>query len=201
MIVIGLTGGIGSGKSTVSQFLQKLGATVIDADKVGHEAYMPHTGVWQQVVDAFGRGILQENEEIDRRKLGPIVFADPAALQRLNSIVHPAIYRMIAERLEEMRRKGVKVAVVEAAILIEANWTSLVDQVWMTAVPEDTAVERTVKRSGLSDEQVRARVRSQLSNAERARHADVIIDTNCDLAEVERKVAALWGQLLAESKA
>jgi len=128
MIVIGLTGGIGSGKSTVAQFLAELGAVVLNADEVGHEAYRPHTETWQELVNAFGSGILQPDDEINRKKLGEIVFADSQALTRLNQIVHPRMFRMMQERIEGWREQGVEVVVLEAAILFEANWTSLVDE-------------------------------------------------------------------------
>lgn len=191
-VVIGLTGGILSGKSTVSQMLARKGAVIIDADKVGHEAYRPQTPVWHQVAEAFGKDILQANGEIDRKKLGQIVFSDPQALERLNRIMHPAMHDVMKERIEQLRRQGVGVVVLEAAVLIEANWTDLVDQVWVTQASEENVIQRLVNRSGLSEAQARARIRFQLSAEERARHAHVIIDTNCSLAEVEAKVDALW---------
>lgn len=199
LIVIGLTGGILSGKSTVAELLKKLGATVIDADKVGHEAYQPDTETWREVVAAFGESILQPNREIDRRKLAQIVFSDPQALKRLNGIMHPRMFQMMQAKIDALRREGrTEVLVLEAAVLIEANWTPLADQVWVTAAPEETVIRRLVNRNGLSEEQARARIRSQLSNAERARHADIVIDTDCTLAEVEDKVKKLWSDLKKE---
>jgi len=195
MIVVGLTGGILTGKSTVSEMLGERGAVIIDADKIGHKAYLPHTQVWQEVVDAFGSCILEEGNEIDRKKLAGIVFNDPEALARLNSIMHPRMHAMIREEIERLRGEGVDSVVLEAAILIEANWTDLVDEVWVTAAPEETAVKRLKDRGGLTEEQARARIRSQLTAEERAKHADVIIDTNCELAEVRAKVEELWHRL------
>ncbi len=192
MIVIGLTGGILSGKTTVSQTLAQRGAVIIDADKIGHEAYKPDTKTWQQVVAAFGRDILEENGEIDRKKLGEIVFNDPQALSRLNQIVHPVMHSMMKQEIERLRREGAQVVVLEAAVLIEANWTDLVNEVWVTVAPEETVVKRLKNRGGLSEEEARARIRSQISSEERAKHADVIIDTDCELAEVEAKVEELW---------
>jgi len=129
MKVIGLTGGIGSGKSTVSQFLAELGAVILDADRVGHEAFKPDTDVWREVVAAFGRQILTTNGDVDREKLGETVFANPESLLRLNQIMHPRIYEMVKARLEEYRRQGVSVVVLEAPLLIEAGWSSVVDEV------------------------------------------------------------------------
>ena len=127
MIVIGLTGGIGSGKSAVAQFLAELGAVLLNADEVGHEAYRPHTETWQEIVKNFGSNILQADGEINRKKLGEIVFADPQALTQLNQIVHPRMFHMMKARIEGWREQGVEVVVLEADILIEAKWTALVD--------------------------------------------------------------------------
>lgn len=197
MIVIGLTGGIGTGKSTVSGFLAELGAAVIDADKLGHELYRPHGEAWQEVVAAFGREILDPDGQINRPRLGQIVFRGPESLKRLNSIMHPRMRRLAAERLEEFRRQGVKLAVLEAAILIEANWTDLADQVWAVVAPEDVVVERLVRNKGLSAEQVKARIHAQLSAEERIKRARVVIYTNCDLDEVRWKVRLHWQHLVA----
>jgi len=200
MIVIGLTGGILTGKSTVTGMLAEKGAAIIDADKIGHKAYQPQTTVWREVVDAFGDGILKESGEIDRKKLAEIVFSDPKALARLNGIMHPNMHSMIGEEIERLRVEGIDLVVLEAAVLIEANWTDLVDKVWVTAAPEETAVKRLKDRGGLTEEQARARIRSQLSAEERAEHADVIIDTDCELSEVRAKVEKLWGTLRSPRK-
>ena len=193
--VIGLTGGIGSGKSTVSQFLAELGAVILDADKVGHEAFKPNTEAWHEVVTAFGRQILTPNDEIDRKKLGEIVFSKPEALSRLNQIMHPRMYDMMKAQIEEYRRQGIDVVVLEAAILIEANWTSLVDEVWVTVAPETRVLERIKKQRGLVEEQTLARIRSQLPAEERVKHADVVINNAGDLEEVKAKVKELWERL------
>ncbi|MBE0415427.1 MAG: dephospho-CoA kinase [Dehalococcoidia bacterium] len=195
MVVIGLTGGILTGKSTISRMLAERGAVIIDADKIGHEAYKPHTKTWQEVVNAFGKSILKENNEIERKKLADIVFNDPHALARLNEIMHPQMHSMMKEEIERLRGEGVDVVVLEAAVLIEANWTDLVDEVWVAVAPEEVAVKRLQNRGGLSEEQARARIRSQLSPEERAKHADVIIDTDCELAKVEARVEELWQSL------
>lgn len=197
MQIIGLTGGIGSGKSTVSATLTERGAVVLNADLVGHEAYLPHRNVWQEVVDAFGREVLNEQDEVDRRKLGAIVFGSPEALRKLNSIVHPWMFSRMREMLQELEAKGTQVAVLEAAILIEANWTPLVDQVWVTVASEENVIQRLQARSGLTPDEVRARMRAQMSSEERAQHAQVVIDTNCTIPEVQEKVRELWEMLVA----
>ena len=195
MKVIGLTGGIGSGKSTVAQFLAELGAVILDADKIGHEAFKPDSGGWREVVAAFGRQILAPDGNIDRKKLGEIVFGNAESLSRLNQIMHPRMYDMVKAQLEEYRQQGMRVAVLEAPLLLEAGWTSLVDEVWVTTASESTVLKRLEGRTGLSQAESLARIRSQLPSAERARHADVAINTDCSLDESKAKVKELWQRL------
>jgi len=194
---IGLTGGIGSGKSTVSQFLAELGAVILDADKIGHEVFKPNTEAWHEVVAAFGRQILTPSGEINRKKLGELVFSQPESLLRLNQIMHPQIYNIVKAQIEEYRRQGVDVVVLESAILIEANWTSLVDEVWVTVAQEAMVLKRLKEQRGLEEEQTLARIRSQLSSEEQIKHADVVIHNNGDLDEVKAKVKELWERLHA----
>jgi dephospho-CoA kinase len=196
MFVIGLTGGIGSGKSTVSDMVRAKGAATVYADQIGHEVYRPGTPVWDQVVAAFGRQVVGDDGQIDRRKLGQIVFSDPEARRRLDAITHPPMEQMMSERLEELRRQGTRVAVLEAAILIEAGWDHLADEIWVTVVSPEVAAQRSMERSGLSRERAEARIAAQLSNEERLKHAHVVIDTNCSLAEVAQQVDELWDDLI-----
>jgi dephospho-CoA kinase len=195
MVVIGLTGGILSGKSTISGMLAEKGAVIIDADRIGHEAYKPGTSTWQELRDAFGDGILKVNGEIDRERLGEIVFADPDALIRLNRIVHPRMREMVREEIDCLKVEGVDVLVLEAAVLIEAGWTDLVDEVWVAVAPEQVVIKRLKERGGLSEKQAQARIRSQISAEERAKHADIKIDTDCELSEVRARVEELWETL------
>ena len=195
MIVIGLTGGIASGKSTVSRMLSDLGAVVIDADKVGHEAFRPHTEAWRKVVAAFGKGILDQNEEIDRSKLAQLVFNDPKALKRLNRIMHPLMHEIVRQKIEALRHQGVEVVVLEATLLIEARWTDLVDQVWVTITPEAAVVNRLVSQKRFTEEQARARIKSQTPIAQRAKNADVVIENDSDMNTLRKKVEALWRKL------
>jgi dephospho-CoA kinase len=192
MKVIGLTGSICSGKSTIAKFLAQMGAAVINADEIGHEAYEPHCETWQQVVDAFGKQILTTGGEIDRKKLGEIVFKDPEALKRLNGIMHPGMHRVAGKKIDQLKREGAEVIVLEAPLLVEANWLDLVDEVWVANASEANALKRCAERSGLSEAEAKARMASQLSPDEKAKHADVLIDTNVSLAEVEAKVKELW---------
>jgi len=195
MKVIGLTGGIGSGKSTVSQFLAELGAVILNADEVGHEAFKPDTEIWRQVVAAFGRQTLTPNGNIDRKKLGNIVFGNPESLSRLNQIMHPRMYDMVKVQLEEYQRQGTRVVVLEAPLLLEAGWASLVDEVWVTTAPEATVLKRLEERTRLSQAESLIRIRSQLSSEERVRHADVVINTDCARDELKSRVKELWQRL------
>ena len=195
MKVIGLTGGIGSGKSAVSRFLAELGAVIIDADRVGYEALTPDTEVWCEVVAVFGQQILTPDGNIDRKKLGEIVFRNPESLSRLNQIMHPQMCDMVKAQLEGYRKQGVRVVVLEAPLLIEANWTSLVDEVWVTVATESTVLRRLKEKFRLSESESLARIHSQLPSEERVKHADVIINTDCDLDELRARVRELWQKL------
>jgi len=194
MKVIGLTGGIGSGKSTVARFLKELGAVVVDADTIGHQAFKPGSTVWEQVVRAFGQQIVADDGTIDRTRLGKLVFNDDAARVKLNRIMHPPMLAMVKARLDRYRRQGASIVVLEAPLLLEAGWQSLVDEVWVTVAEENTVLERTKKRSGLPADEVRARIHSQLSPQERMQSADIVIDTECSLDELKATVRELWAR-------
>lgn len=195
MITIGLTGGIGSGKSLVARMLAEKGAALINADQVGHQSYRKGTPVYQRLVASFGRDILDEDGEIDRRKLGQRVFAEPRERERLNAIVWPEMARMMAQELEALRSQGKPVAVLEAAVLIEAGWRPLADEVWVVLASPRVTRQRLVETKGMSPEQADARIRSQLSNVERRRHADVVIENSRTLEELRQRIEELWQDL------
>ena len=195
MITIGLTGGIGSGKSVVAEMLAARGAAVINADQVGHETYRRGTESYLRIVSAFGPEIVGRDGEIDRRSLGRLVFQEPKARRRLESIVWPAMRRMMEDRLDELRAQDASVAVLEAAVLIEADWLSLVDEVWLVSASEAAVRQRLVEIKGLAPEEAEARVKAQLSDDERRRHADVVIENSGTLEELERQVDRLWLEL------
>jgi dephospho-CoA kinase len=200
MKVIGLTGGIGSGKSTVAQFLEELGAVILDVDKVGHEVLKPGGEAWERVVNEFGKSIVTVSGEIDRAKLGKLVFNNRQARLRLNRIMHPIMDNTVLAKIEEYRRKGVKVVVLEAPILLEAGRTSQVDEIWVAVAPEATVLKRLAEKTELSEQEARARIRAQLSNEERIKHADVVIDTDCSLDELKARVAVLWHKLQSQNE-
>jgi dephospho-CoA kinase len=201
MRVIGLTGGIGSGKSTVASFLAGLGATVIDVDGVWHEALGADSELRQQIVAAFGDGILTPHGDIDRRELGAIVFGNDEALARLNNIMQPWMYKTVRARLEDYRRWGVKVVVLDMPLLVEVplslktgqpSLSDEVDEVWVVVAPEAVVLRRLKAKSGLSQAEALARIRSQLPSEEKVKHADVVIDTDCGLDELEARVREAW---------
>ncbi len=196
MKVIGLTGGIGAGKSTVAGFLAELGASVIDLDKVGHEALARGGAAREAVIEAFGEGILDENGEIDRARLGEKVFNDPPGLERLIRILHPVIDAMVNERLAACRRRGAKVAVLEAAAMPEAGGDPRAGELWVTTAPEALVLERLKARSGYSAEEAQARIRNQLPAAARLSHADVVIENTGTLAELKARVKEEWEKLM-----
>ena len=193
MHVIGLTGGIGSGKSTVAKVLEEEGAAVLNADLVGHEVYLPGRPAYDEIIETFGRDVVAEDGTIDRKKLGPMVFGDPANLAKLNAITHPRIKEMMREKLGDLDGRGVKFAVLEAALLFDAGWDDLADEVWVTVAPARIAAERTSARSGIAIEQVLERIqKAQMESDERIRRSDVVIDTSGTMQETVERARAAW---------
>ena len=189
MIVIGLTGGIGTGKSEVARILEEIGAYIIDADRLGHSAYLPHSEIWEEVVKEFGNGVLLPDKEIDRKKLGSIVFNDPVQLAKLNEIMHPRMGQMVANIIEGL---DAEVVVVEAALLLEAGWDALVDEVWCTVASEDVVIDRLKARNGLDKEEAQKRIKSQMSVDERKSRSQVMIENNGDLVQLTTVVEQIW---------
>ena len=189
MIVIGLTGGIGTGKSEVARILEEIGAYIIDADRLGHSAYLPHSEIWEEVVKEFGNGVLLPDEEIDRKKLGSIVFNDPVQLAKLNEIMHPRMGQMVANIIEGL---DAEVVVVEAALLLEAGWDALVDEVWCTGASEDVVIDRLKARNGLNKEEAQKRINAQMSVDERKSRSQVMIENNGDLAQLTTVIEQIW---------
>jgi dephospho-CoA kinase len=196
LYVIGLTGGIGTGKSTVAKVLEEQGAVIIDADRVGHEVYLPGRPAHREIVDAFGPDVVASDGAIDRKKLGPIVFADPKNLARLNAITHPRMKELMREKLAQLEGAGTRVAVLEAALLFDAGWDDLTEEVWVTVVPPETAARRTSERSGIPVEQVLERiVKAQMDSEERIRRSDVVIDTGGEIEDTRRRTLREWQRL------
>jgi dephospho-CoA kinase len=195
MKIIGLTGTIGSGKSTVAQCLKQLGAEVIDADKIGHEIYQPGTNAIKEIVKVFGRDILETNGNIDRAKLADIVFSSEDALKKLDEIVHPLIRERIYELIKEYREQRASVVVIEAALLIETGWTGMVHEIWVTTAPKTVIYQRMKDKNGSTRAQVQSRMKYQLPLKEQRMYAKNVINTNVPLPELQAKVAALWKKI------
>ena len=195
MLIIGLTGNLGTGKTEVAHVLAGLGASIINADQLGHDLLQYHTQAYTKILDVFGKSILKQNKEIDRKKLGQLVFKDSEALDKLNKIMHPRIYEMVIQKIDEYRKAGAKVVILEAALLIEAGWKPLLDQLWVTSAPESTIARRLKKSRGLTEEQVFERLKNQLPQKEKIKHADVVIDTNLPMDQLRARVRELWNKI------
>ncbi len=193
MLVVGLTGGIASGKSTAAKLLGELGAHVIDADVLGHEAYNPGTTAFQAVVETFGEDIVAEDGSINRRALGGKVFGNDVALKSLTDIVWPEIRRLAELEIRNIRDQSpTTVIVLEAAVLLEAGWEDIADEIWVVVVEPEIAIERAMQRDGAERSAIEARINSQLSNEERTAKAHLIIDNSDDKAMLVSQVNAAW---------
>ncbi|OWF44110.1 bifunctional coenzyme A synthase-like isoform X2 [Mizuhopecten yessoensis] len=190
--VIGLTGGIASGKSAICKRLEGLGAASIDCDKLGHQVYMKGLPAYNRLVEVFGSSIVGEDEEINRRALGPIVFSDPEKLKMLNSIVWPEISKLAEETIQQFRLEGMEVVVLEAALLLDAGWDKLVHEVWTTIIPRQEAIKRMVDRNKFTEEEASKRLDSQLTNQERVNRSNVVLCTLWDYKYTQQQVEHAW---------
>jgi dephospho-CoA kinase len=193
VILVGLTGGIGSGKSTVSALLAERGAVIVDADVITRELQRPGQPVLEAIVERFGQGVLLPDGELDRPALAAIVFSDPDALKALNAIVHPAVGAEIARRIEAARGTDA-VVVLDIPLLAENPRKGLAATV-VVDTPVDVAVERLVRFRGMDEADARARIARQASREERAAGADRIVDNTGDLGALEAQVDDLWAWL------
>ena len=193
MLRVGLTGGIGSGKSEVSRRLAAQGAVVIDADLIAREVVEPGTDGLAEVVEAFGPGVLRPDGGLDRARLGDIVFADPALRSKLNAIIHPRVARRMAE-LERAAGPGA-IVIHDVPLIAEAGRAGAYDMVVVVDAPPKIQAERLVRRRGMTREQARARMAAQASRKQRLAIADIVIDNCGSLAVLDRQVGDLWAQL------
>ena len=191
MYTIGLTGGIGTGKSEVLSILRDLGASTVQADLLAHEIYSPGKPAWQDIIHTFGSEILTAEQQINRKKLGEIVFADKNKLSKLNQIVHPRIFEHLKELIEKQEMAGVRLLVIEAAILIEAEWTEIVDSVWVVKASRSIIIDRLKGKTTLSEKQINQRINAQISDAKRQEKANEIITNNGDKSELRDQVRKL----------
>jgi len=195
MRIIGLTGGIASGKSTVARILKEKGVQVIDADQLARDAVVPGTDGHAAIVREFGCDILCPDGTIDRGKLGAIVFADPAARRRLEAITHPAIAKLAEERLDSLRRQGTAVVFYMAPLLIEAGITGRVDEIWVVYVDRETQLARLMARDGSNRLDALRRIESQMPMEEKRNYGKEVIDNRGSLEETTRQVFEAWERL------
>jgi len=195
--LIGVTGGIACGKSSISRQLEQLGAHVVDCDKLGHQAYLPNTSTFNKIVDHFGREVVGDDGNINRKVLGPKVFTDKKELKKLNSIVWPEINRLAmlevdkAVRMKKSAELPV-VCVLDAAVLIEAGWHELTDEVWVSMIPPEEAVRRVVERDSRKVADAESIVASQLTNEERVSHAHVVLSTMWRYEDTRKQIEKAW---------
>ncbi len=199
--VIGLSGGIAAGKTSVSHQLREKGAYVIDADSVGHRVIAPDGEAYADVVAAFGPEVLAEDGAIDRRKLGGVVFADPERLKELNAITHPRMAARMAGEIAQVRDRPAAelppLILLDAAILFEAGWDDMCDETWVVVASAEVALERLMTRNGLGREQAEARLRAQMSNEERIARAQRVIRNEGSLDALYARVEQIWDEAAA----
>jgi dephospho-CoA kinase len=196
MLVVGLTGGIGTGKTTFAALLAERGAQIIDADLLGREALLPGRPAWHSVMDQFGDEILAANSmEIDRKRLADVVFADRDKLAALNAIVHPAIFKGIADRLESLGETD-EVVVLDVALLIETGLEGSVDVIVVVEAPERDRIDRLARSREMSFGDVRARMEAQADPRELRSRADIVVVNSGSLEELAREADRVWADLL-----
>ncbi|AIU91636.1 dephospho-CoA kinase [Corynebacterium ulcerans] len=198
MIIVGLTGGIGSGKSTVSRALARKGACIIDADQIAREVVEPGSSVLLELAQAFGEDVVVDGV-LDRSLLASRAFVDEEHTQLLNGITHPEIRRRIKDRLVQAREEGNRVAVLDHPLLLEQGLAAEVDLVVVVDVPAEIRVQRLVTFRGIEEQDARNRIARQMSDAARLEKADVVIDNSCALSDLEPHIEELWERLLKVS--
>ena len=199
MRVIGITGGVASGKTTVSNILGELGAHIINADKIGHQTYERGTSCYKNIVGYFGMTVVAENGDIDRRKLGAIVFSDNLKMVALNQIVWPEIRTLLISELDQIKSKirsgGLEpIVALEAAVMIEAGWFDLVTELWVIRVDREVAKNFLIARNSLSSDEALKRIDCQISNDERCEHASRILHNNGDLENLHSQVLQFFNE-------
>lgn len=191
--MIGLTGGIASGKSAVGERLRLLGAVVLDADQLSREVVEPHTPGWERIREHFPE-VIEDNGLINRGKLGQIIFADAKKRKVLEGIIHPEVLLRLKARAQKAEAQG-KIVFAEVPLLFEVGWEKWMEAVWVVYVRPEVQLERLMKRAGLSSQAARERIASQWPLDEKVKRAQVVIDNNRSLAETWQQVDALWKEI------
>ena len=199
MKIIGLTGGIACGKSTVSTELRALGAAIIDADALAHELSQPHQPLYNAYVQRFGREIVTADGTLDRAAIARRVFADPDVRVEVDAIAHPLIRMAAEERLRAARDENKRAAVLDVPLLFEAGWDALADETWVVALPREEQLKRLLSRDKAMDEgEARARIAAQMPLAEKCARADVIVDNSGTKEEIREYIGKLWKERILE---
>lgn len=197
MKIIGLTGGIASGKSTVAKNLEKLGAILIDADKVAHQIIEPQKPAYEEIVNTFGKEVVNDDLTINREKLGQIVFNSPEKLKKLNNITHPRVMESFKNQLQSIRTSNPDaIVVIEVPLLYETNVQRICDEVWVVWVDRETQIERLKTRNGFTEEEAIKRIESQMSLDEKAKIADKVIDNRHSIEETLRISTKYYNEIL-----
>lgn len=193
--VIGLTGGIASGKSTVSLLLKQKGAVIIDADVIAKKQLQKGTITWERVIKYFGQEIVNADGQINRKKLGNLVFSDPEKLKILNKLTHPEIFKEIKTEITNCKNNNIKIVVVDAALLIETGLWEIADEVWVVYTDEKVQLQRLMLRESINEAQALSRIKSQMSSKERLKYADKVINNTGDIIDTKKQVDSLWRDL------
>jgi len=193
-LVVGLTGGIASGKSLVAHYLKELGAKLIDADEISREIVRPGMPAYQEILQVFGKGILNQDGTIDRKGLGKVVFSNPELLKRLNEITHPRILEEVRRRIGEAK-KDQAIIVVDVALLFEVGLHREMDRVIVAYVDKETQIKRLMERDGLTEGEARLRLSAQMPLEEKLKYAHFIIDNSIGMEETRRQVEEVFKEL------
>jgi len=199
-LIVGLTGGIVSGKSTVALMFKDLGAKIVDADKLGHSVILPHKPAWEKIVKIFGKDVLQNDLTIDREKLGKIVFANQSLLKKLNDITHPEITKIIKKEIDSLKNKTYnqkKILIIDAALIYEAKIDRLMEKIIVVYIDEDEQIKRLIKRNNLSKDEALQRIKSQMPMKEKVKMADYVIDNSNSLDKTKKQVEKIWKNLVS----
>lgn len=188
MRVIGLTGGIASGKSTVSAILRNEGAYIIDTDKIAHDITLPNQPAWHEIIEHFGKGILLSDGTVDRRKLGQIVFNDAKKRASLEKITHPKIKSKVISEIEAARLRAHSLVVLDVPLMFEVGWNDMADEIWVVYVDEQIQLSRLMARNNLSRQDALDRIAAQLSLTDKIRLADVVINNNGSIESTQAQV-------------
>lgn len=199
-LIVGLTGGIVGGKSTVASMFKDLGAKIINADKLGHSVILPHRPAWKKIVKIFGKDILQNGLTVNREKLGKIVFANQTLLKKLNKITHPEIIKLIIKEINLAKNKTYnqqKILIIDAALIYEAKMDRLMDKIIVIYINEDEQVKRLIRRNNLSKEEALQRIKSQMPMKEKVKIANYVIDNSSSLDKTKEQVEKIWEELMS----